>query len=116
LIEDDPDIRVLVEMTLRMHGIETMTCGQGKQGLEALEFADFSLVILDVMMPDMSGYEVIRRISQRFGSQAPPIALFSARPQDALARELEGMSVACILPKPFEPEQLAERVEELMRK
>ena len=116
LIEDDPDIRMLVEMTLRMRGIETLTCAQGKQGLKALEFNDFSLVILDVMMPDMSGYEVLKDIGRRYGEQAPPVAMFSARPADALLRELDGMSVACILPKPFEPDKLADLVESVMRK
>lgn len=116
LIEDDPDIRALVEMTLRMNGIEVKACAQGIQGLNALESAEFSLIILDVMMPDMSGYEVLSRIAQRFGEQAPPVALFSARPPDALAKELEGMSVACILPKPFVPSEMAEVVESLIRK
>ncbi|HEY3295796.1 MAG TPA: response regulator [bacterium] len=116
LIDDDPDIRVLVEMALRLHDIDTIACSQGMEGLKALETSIFSLVILDVMMPDMSGYEVLHTIATRFGTQAPPVAVFSARPPDALARELHGLPVACILPKPFEPDKLATIVEALIRK
>ena len=115
LIEDDPDIRMLVEMTLRLNGVPVMSCAEGSAGLKALETSTFSLVILDVMMPDMSGYEVLRQIVARFGEKAPPVALFTARPEDTMAKELAGQHKVHILAKPFEPERLAERVKSLMR-
>ncbi len=115
LIEDDPDIRMLAEMTLRLSGIDVVACPDGVRGLKALERTRFSLVILDVMMPDMSGYEVLNRIQERWGAEAPPIALFSARPQETMLKELEGRQNVHILAKPFEPEQLARSVQALMR-
>jgi DNA-binding response OmpR family regulator len=116
LIEDDPDIRALAEMTLRLSGLEVVACAEGHSGLEALEDAVFGLVILDVMMPDMSGYEVLNRIMDRFGDQAPPVAMFTARPQDQTTRELAGRTNVHVLSKPFEPAQLAAAVQNLMRK
>ncbi len=115
LIEDDSDIRLLAEMTLRMNGIEVVACAEGQEGLDALDASEYSLVILDVMMPDMSGYEVLSRIAERFGATAPPVALFTARPQDATEKELNGHRVVRILPKPFDPEKLAQTVQELIR-
>jgi two-component system, sensor histidine kinase ChiS len=115
LIEDDPDIRMLAEMSLRLNGIEVVSCPDGTRGLAALEHHQFSLVILDVMMPDLSGYEVLSRIQDRWGDAAPPIALFSARPQDTMAKELEGRPNVHILAKPFEPDRLAQSVHALMR-
>jgi len=115
LIEDDPDIRMLVEMTLRMNGVPVVSCAEGGAGLKELEKSAFSLVILDVMMPDMSGYEVLRQIVARFGDDAPPIALFTARPEDTTAKELAGQNNVHILAKPFEPERLAQHVKSLMR-
>jgi len=115
LIEDDPDIRMLVEMTLRMNDVPVVSCAEGSAGLKALETSPFSLIILDVMMPDMSGYEVLRQIVARFGENAPPVALFTARPEDTMAKELAGQHKVHILAKPFEPELFAQRVKSLMR-
>ena len=114
LIEDDADIRLLAEMTLRMAGIEVVSCGQGSEGLKALDAREFSLVILDVMMPDMSGYDVLDRIQERMGHAAPPVALFTARPQEATLRETQQRPVACVLPKPFDPETFGKTVRELI--
>jgi DNA-binding response OmpR family regulator len=116
LIEDDADIRTLAAMTLRMSGIEVVACGDGNSGLKAMESTPFSLVILDVMMPDMSGYEVLKRIVEQYGDAAPPVAMFTARPEETTARELAGSAGVHILPKPFDPAQLAQSVQALMRK
>lgn len=114
LIEDDADIRMLAELTLRMHGIHVVACADGASGLQAAAAQRFSLIITDVMMPDMSGYEVVRRIRDGLIDAPPPIALFTARPQDADRREIGGESLP-VLPKPFDPEDLARRVKLLMR-
>jgi CheY-like chemotaxis protein len=116
LIEDDPDIRLLAEMTLRMNAIEVVACAEGTSGLKALESSEFGLVICDVMMPDMSGYEVLNRIRERFGDDAPPVALFTATPQHSIARQLAGRSDVHVILKPFEPSRLVSTVQELMRK
>jgi DNA-binding response OmpR family regulator len=115
LIEDDPDIRMLVEMILRMNGINVVSCAEGGAGLKALEKETFSLIILDVMMPDMSGYEVLKQIKSRHGDDAPPVALFTARPEDTTAKELAGQRGVHILAKPFEYEKLAQHVQSLMK-
>jgi two-component system, OmpR family, response regulator len=115
LIEDDPDIRLLAEMSLRMSGLEVVACAEGAAGLKALEDARFSLVILDVMMPDMSGFEVMNRITNRYGEQSPPIALFTAKPRDSIEQELAGRKDVHILPKPFDPATLAKIVLSLIR-
>jgi CheY-like chemotaxis protein len=115
LIEDDADVRALAELVLRMNGIDVVSCGEGGLGLAALERNHFGLVILDVMMPDMSGYEVLNRILERFGRDAPPVALFTALPEDAAAQRLARDNVAHLLPKPFDPTKFAQVVKELMR-
>ncbi|MDD5089067.1 MAG: response regulator [bacterium] len=114
LIEDDADIRLLAEMTLRLAGVKVVSCGKGSEGLEALGSQEFSLVILDIMMPDMSGYDVLDRIQERMGHDAPPVALFTARPPEATLRETRQRSVVCVLPKPFDPETFGKTVRELI--
>lgn len=115
LIEDDDDIRMLAEMSLRLADIDVVACCEGRDGLAALEKTEFSLVLLDVMMPDMSGYEVLQLIAERFGDQAPPVVLFTARPQDATLRDMPGGATVQVLAKPFEPTALAESVKKLMK-
>lgn len=115
LIEDDPDVLMLTEMALRIHGIEVVSCDCGESGLEALLKGEFSLVVLDVMMPDISGYEVARRIRDEWGEEAPPVALFSARPPEAIRKEVGDLEIAGILQKPFQPDELAESVARLIK-
>jgi DNA-binding response OmpR family regulator len=115
LIEDDDDIRMLAEMSLRLAGIDVIACSEGRDGLAALDKTEFSLVLLDVMMPDMSGYEVLDRIAEKFGQLAPPVALFTARPEDATLRDVAGRTPVHVLPKPFEPTALAESVRKIMK-
>jgi DNA-binding response OmpR family regulator len=114
LIEDDADIRLLAELSLRMAGLEVIACEQGRSGLSVLEKTSVGLVLLDVMMPDMSGYEVLERITERFGDAAPPVALFTARPEDTTEREIAGRKIP-IIAKPFEPAGLAQTVRQLMK-
>jgi DNA-binding response OmpR family regulator len=115
LIEDDPDIRTLVEHALRLNGIEVTSTAQGREGLSALESSAFSLVILDVMMPDMSGYEVLQQMAAMSRTDLPPVALFTAGPEEATAHEARSHGVSLVLPKPFEPNQLAKAVRSMMR-
>lgn len=115
LIEDDADIRMLAELSLRMHDIPVVVACDGASGLRALQSGRFSLIITDVMMPDMSGYEVVRRIRDGLVASPPPIALFTARPQNDDLQEIGTGDPLPVLPKPFDPDDLARRVKLLMR-
>ncbi|MBI5058357.1 response regulator [candidate division KSB1 bacterium] len=114
LVEDDEDIRTLAEWSLRSTGLAVVACQSGRQALQELELRAFALVILDMMMPDMSGCDVMREMHSRFDGDAPPVAIFSARPRDVIMRDCAGLHVAAILSKPFEPVEFSNQVHRLV--
>ncbi|MFQ5949446.1 MAG: PleD family two-component system response regulator [Nitrospiria bacterium] len=115
LIVDDEDfVRELVRIMLESCGIETI---EGKNGLEAIEKAQSekpNLILLDVMMPKMDGYEACRQLKSNPETAQIPIVMLTAR-SDVSAKELGGrMGVLEYLVKPFSPKKMAERVTELL--
>ncbi len=115
LIEDDPDIRLLAELSLKLDGLEVCSCADGASGLRALEQQTFDLVILDIMMPDMSGYDVLDEINNRMAGNTPPVALFTARPADSMKCDSRRPGVVALLQKPFVPDELVSTVRKLIQ-
>src|SRR5919198_3714599 len=89
VVDDEPNITELVAMALRYEGFEVQTAGTGRQALRAA--ADFkpALVILDVMLPDIDGIEVLRRMNAD-GRRAPVIFLTA---RDATEDKVHGLTV-----------------------
>src|SRR5271169_938625 len=75
LIEDDSGAAKLIELTLRTEGFVVDTTDLGEDGLEIGKLYDYDLIILDLMLPDMDGYEVLRRL--RAAQIATPILILS---------------------------------------
>lgn len=79
VIDDDLAIRVLLQAVLRRLNFEVELAEDGAVGLEKLKGADsFHLILLDLMMPRLNGYEFIERIRERFPEQRPHIVVFTA--------------------------------------
>ena len=111
IVEDDKDIRFVTRMTLQtLGGYEVADCGSGAEALRvAGDFAP-DLLLLDVMMPGMSGPDTLAALRRVPGLEAKPAIFLTARTQ---AREVEGyqwMGVADIIAKPFDPHELCRRV------
>ncbi|GAA0370583.1 ATP-binding protein [Bacillus horti] len=110
LIDDDPVNLNVLETILSAENYDMMTVTSGKKALVALEEGDWDLVITDVMMPHMSGYELTRRIRERFTLTELPILLLTARSQP-LDIELGFLSGANdYVTKPVEPLEIKARV------
>ncbi|NIS80363.1 MAG: response regulator [Anaerolineales bacterium] len=116
IAEDERDIRDLIAFTLRYHGYHVVVAADGEQALD-LTFKELpDLVMLDVRMPRMSGYEVCQRIKNDEKLQHIPVVFFSAKGQEAEVKEgLEAGAIDYIL-KPFSPDHLVDRVMELVGK
>lgn len=105
-IEDQPDIRRLIRMTLEFKGYEVVEAGDGMQGLELARQSPPDLILLDVMMPGIDGHEVARRLQADARTRDVPVVMISALGQTA---EVEAglMSGALhYLVKPFSPWEL----------
>ena len=117
LADDEVSTQKLISGLLEDEGHECVCVEDGTDALEAFENASFDLVILDVMMPGMDGFEVLREIrEQENGEKHLPVMLLTARAEDAdQVRGLEGGADDYVT-KPFSPIVLAARVRTLLKR
>lgn len=103
VIEDDDDIRRLLEVVLQQEGFTVTTAANGTDGIAALTTALPDLALVDVGLPDMEGYEVVRRARAEIPGR---IVMLSARTQDADIQAGLDVGADAYLTKPFRPLQL----------
>jgi DNA-binding response OmpR family regulator len=114
--EDERDIRELIAFTLRFAQFEVVLARNGVEAIELAEREKPDLIILDVRMPKMTGYEACRRIKEKPDIQGTPIIFLSAKGQDAEVQQgLESGAEEYIL-KPFVPDELVAQVRDVIRK
>jgi CheY-like chemotaxis protein len=105
LIDDDAAVRMLCAVSLRAHGIEVIEAADGAQGLELVRRERPDLVLLDVSMPGLDGFEVGEIVRRHRKTRHIPLMFLSGEAEnDARARELG--AIAC-LTKPFDPVALS---------
>ena len=106
IVDDKPELRHVLRICLRAAGLEIFEAGNGEKALNALNEHSPEIVILDVMMPDMSGIEVCSRIRQTTSGASAYIIMLSARTEtDSRVSGLESGADA-YLTKPFEPQEI----------
>ncbi|MEA2514517.1 MAG: two-component system, OmpR family, operon response regulator KdpE [Thermomicrobiales bacterium] len=113
VVDDEPAIVRLVRAKLQSDGYAVATAGRGEEALQFLEDERPDLVVLDLMMPGMDGFETLRRI--RTTSQVPVILLTARTGDHDKLRGLEGGADDYIT-KPFNPDELAARVAAVLRR
>ncbi len=114
LVEDDPDVQLIVADLLRGHGHEVAVSGDGEEGLRIAAEQQFDLMILDLMLPGMDGFELCRAVRERGFDGA--ILMLTARTQvDDRVHGLQ-MGADDYLIKPFDPKELLARVSALLRR
>jgi DNA-binding response OmpR family regulator len=114
VIEDDPDIRELIAISLRRAGFVVEPVENGERGLERAQARPPDLAIVDVMMPGISGHEVVQRLASDASTASIPIMMLSARGQ---ARDVDdgfASGAHAYVVKPFSPRELVTRVSELL--
>ncbi|MEU4404271.1 response regulator transcription factor [Streptosporangium sp. NPDC023963] len=114
VVEDDPNIRDIVEVALRFHGFGVTGVATGRQALDAVEGDSPALIVLDVMLPDVDGFEVCRRI--RAAGLHIPVIFLTAR--DTSADTVRGLTLGGddYVTKPFSVEALVARVRAVLRR
>jgi CheY-like chemotaxis protein/MinD-like ATPase involved in chromosome partitioning or flagellar assembly len=114
IIDDDLDTLRLVGLMLQRQGYQISAATNGQQGLEKAFEEDPDLILLDIMMPDMDGYEVARRLRQNPSTLETPILMFTAKTQ--LDDKVTGFEVGAsdYLTKPTHPSELQARVKTLL--
>lgn len=112
--DDDEDILGLVSFRLERSGYEVAAAKDGEEALRLARELSPALVVLDVMMPRLDGYEVTRRLRDDETTRGIPVILLTARAQEAdVARGFEA-GADDYLRKPFSPQELAARVQAVL--
>ncbi len=112
VVDDEPDTLELVKLVLESAGFKTMLATSGKEALKLAEASKPDLVLLDIMMPDMDGWEVFRKLKEK--DPAIPIAILTAKAQNI--DRLLGLHVLKAddyITKPFGKNELIDRVKKL---
>jgi len=112
--DDDMDIRDLVAFKLEQAGYEVVAVDNGLAALTAATENPPDLVVLDVMMPGMSGIDVCRQLRQDQSTKALPIILLTARAQEGDVEVGFGAGADDYIVKPFSPRELVSRVEAVL--
>lgn len=112
VIDDDMPLRGMLAAALRQHGFQVLLAGDGEEGQRALKIHDPNVILLDLAMPKVNGWDFLQRLQETGHLGRVPIIVLSAHlhvdPQAVLQ-----MGVAAILPKPFNLPELIDLIEHL---
>ena len=114
VVDDEENLRSMLRAALRHHGFEVTLAADGREALDLLAETRPDLVVLDVMMPGLDGFEVCRRM--RAGSDATPVLFLTAR--DGTEDKVRGLKLGAddYVEKPFSLEELVARIEAILRR
>lgn len=110
IVDDDPDVRELVEYKLVQNGHEVLTATNGQDALRVVPEAKPALLLLDVMMPGVSGFEVLAQLRADDATRGLPIIMLTAKAQDADAERGFALGANDYMLKPFSPRELLNRI------
>jgi excisionase family DNA binding protein len=112
LVDDDERVRELVRVNLEFEGYTVREAGSADEGLAAIEAAKPDLILLDVMMPQVDGWEMLRRVQELHGLGAIPVVMFSGKvesEEEARERGAQGF-----VGKPFDLQQLIDQTKQIL--
>jgi pilus assembly protein CpaE len=115
VVDDDPNVQRLLQYTLKQEGYEVVTASDGAEGYRAWSSQDPALILLDVMLPKLDGYQVATKIRQEEGNKGhvPIIMLTSEREVEQKVRGLRAGADDYLI-KPFHPAELLARIKSLL--
>ena len=111
VVDDNPDSLAIMRTILENHGYEVVAAGNGTDGLAVVRSTPVDLVLLDVMMPDMSGIEVLQQIKLDAATGCLPVILVTAKTQDDDLLSGYECGADYYIPKPFTAKQLLYGIE-----
>ena len=115
--EDDGDMVDLVRIILNREGYQVFGIAEGLEGLKLVQETDPDLILLDLMLPDMDGWEIYRQLKQNDSTQNIPVIVVTAKAQSI--DKVLGLEIAKVdeyISKPFRPQELVDRVNQIVSK
>jgi excisionase family DNA binding protein len=114
IVDDDPKLREYVRVNLEMEGYSVKEAGSADEGLGVLDESTPDLVLLDVMMPEVDGWEMLRRVQERHGVGAIPVIMFSGKVDEQATEEATSRGAQAFIGKPFNPQELIDQTKQLL--
>ena len=115
IVDDDAQLREFVRVNLEMDGYAVREAGSAQEGLAALGEEPPDLVLLDVMMPAVDGFEMLRRMQEEHGLGSVPVIMFSGKVDEESATRAAREGAQAFIGKPFDPQQLIASTKQLLR-
>lgn len=112
VVDDDEHVREMVRVNLELEGYIVREAGSAEAGLKVLDDESPDLILLDVMMPQVDGWEMLRRVQERVGAGAIPVVMFSG--QADVEKEAESRGAQGFVGKPFDLQQLIDRTKSIL--
>ena len=114
VVDDDPSVRRLLSVQLGLAGYEVHIAENGPAALLAIGRTQPDLVILDVMMPDLDGWQVLRALRAEPRYQFLPVLMLTAKVQPSDVQNSYDLGASAVIGKPYEGERLTQMVETLL--
>jgi len=114
IVDDDERMREFVRVNLEMEGYSVREAADAEEGLQALEEKPPDLILLDVMMPEVDGWEMLRRVQERHGVGSIPVIMFSGKVDEDTLKRATSRGAQGFIGKPFDPQQLIDSTKQLL--
>jgi excisionase family DNA binding protein len=114
IVDDDERLREFVRVNLEMEGYAVREASNATEGLAALEDEPPDLILLDVMMPQVDGWEMLRRVQERHGVGTIPVIMFSGKVDDEALKRATSRGAQGFIGKPFNPQDLIDSTKQFV--
>jgi excisionase family DNA binding protein len=114
IVDDDAGLRAFVRASLELEGYVVLEAGSADEGLAVLDERPPDLILLDVMMPRVDGWEMLQRVQERHGVGSIPVLMFSGKLDESSVRQATVRGAQGFIGKPFDPGQLVERAKQML--
>ncbi len=114
IVDDDEGVRAFVRANLELEGYTVREAGSADEGLSALEDWLPDLILLDVMIPQVDGWEMLRRVQERHGVGSIPVIMFSGKVDEGSMAEATERGASGFLAKGFDLQQLIESTKQMI--
>ena len=114
VVDDEPDVLLLCRLNLEQRGHDVLEAPNGDVALERAREGAPDVVVLDLMLPGMDGYQVLRSLRAGEGTSAIPVVVLTAKSLQADRERSRELGAAAFLTKPFLPEELCDMVDRVL--
>ncbi|MBW3587996.1 MAG: response regulator transcription factor [Actinobacteria bacterium] len=114
VVDDEPAILQMLKMNLEMEGYEAILAGDGETAIKRIEFEQPDIVLLDIMMPALDGWQVLQRLQEMSLSKPPKVLVVTAKGGEHDVSKVFELGAVDYIAKPFDVEDLLERVKKVL--